>query len=161
MFGSTPNGVSAYAKIDVETGVLAASPHKLTVMLFDGAIVAVKSAIDHMKARDIQNKGNAISKAILIIDSGLRASLNKESGGKIAENLDSLYEYMTVRLLTANLQNKQEMLEEVLHLLQDIKSAWDEIGTTATPQAAQPAQPPKAPAAYDALAPRSTTFVSA
>lgn len=164
MFGSNPSGASAYAKVDVETGVVAASPHKLIVMLFEGAIQAVKNAAEGMKAGDIQSKGNAISKAIMIIDNGLRASLNKESGGKIAENLDALYEYMNRRLLLANLQNKPELLDEVLHLLQDIKGAWDEIGNTGVPAAdklPQAPAPAQATAGYDALAPRSTTFVSA
>lgn len=158
MFGSPKNGASAYAKVDVETGVVAASPHKLIVMLFEGAIISVKTAHEHMKAGEIAAKGAAISKAIMIIDSGLRASLNKENGGKIAENLDALYEYMSVRLFTANLQNNPKMLEEVLQLLQDIKSSWDEIGASGLPA---PEKLPQAPQPYDALAPRSTTFVSA
>jgi flagellar protein FliS len=47
MFGSASSGVSAYSKIGVETGVLAASPHKLIVMLFDGAIVALGNALSN------------------------------------------------------------------------------------------------------------------
>lgn len=159
MFGSTPNGANAYARVGEETGVVAASPHKLIVMLFDGATIAVKHAIESMKAGDVANKGTAISKAIMIIDSGLRASLNKEVGGQIAENLDALYSYMSMRLLTANLQNSQEMLEEVLRLLDDVRSAWVSIGDEQ--KAPAPSALPKAPPAYDALAPRSTTFVSA
>lgn len=162
MFGSSPKGANAYAQVGVETGVVAASPHQLIVMLFDGAIAAVTNAIDCMQAGNIEAKGNAISKAIMIIDSGLRASLNKEVGGQIAENLDSLYEYMSRRLLTANLRNDLGMLQEVLLRLQDIKGAWGEIGANGqpAPQAA-PQQAPQAPAGYDALAPRSTTFASA
>lgn len=162
MFGSSPKGANAYAQVGVETGVVAANPHQLIVMLFDGAITAVKNAIDYMQAGNIEAKGNAISKAIMIIDSGLRASLNKEVGGQIAENLDSLYEYMSRRLLTANLRNDMGMLQEVLLRLQDIKGAWGEIGANgqSAPQTA-PQQAPQAPAGYDALAPRSTTFASA
>jgi flagellar secretion chaperone FliS len=157
MFGSTPNGAKAYSQVGVETGVVAANPHKLIVMLFDGAIAAVRNAGEQMKAGDIAAKGASISKAISIIDGGLRASLDKTAGGEVAANLDALYEYMMRRLLTANLQNKQEMLDEVQRLLQDLKTAWEAIGA----EAKQPAEVPKPAPAYDDLTPRSTTFVSA
>ncbi|WP_019141158.1 flagellar export chaperone FliS [Noviherbaspirillum massiliense] len=142
MFGSLQHGANAYAKVGIETGVLAASPHKLIVMLFEGATVALSTAIQQMKAGDVAGKGQSISKAIAIIDNGLRASLDKKAGGSIALSLDALYEYMSSRLLTANLKNQPELLEEVQHLLQDLKGAWDAIGTTADP-APQPM--PKAP----------------
>jgi flagellar protein FliS len=128
MFGSSSKGANAYASVSLETGVAAASPHKLIVMLFDGALVAVTVASVHMKANNIPAKGQAISKAIMIIDSGLRASLDKKVGGQIAASLDSLYEYMSNRLLIANLKNQPEILDEVHGLLQDLKSAWVEIG---------------------------------
>lgn len=132
MFGSSHRGVHSYAKVGVETGVLAASPHKLIVMLFDGALVSVNSAIMHMKAGSIPDKGAAISHAILIIDSGLRASLDKKAGGTIAESLDALYEYMGARLVEANLKNQVELLEEVRQLLSELRGAWDAIGDRGT-----------------------------
>jgi flagellar protein FliS len=130
MFGSKQSGVNAYAKVGIETGVSSASPHKLIVMLFDGALVSVTSAIMHMKAGNIPEKGAAISKAIMIIDSGLRAALDKKAGGEIAEGLDALYEYMGARLLQANLKNQVEILEEVQRLLGELRGAWNAIGTS-------------------------------
>lgn len=143
MFGSKQSGVSAYAKVGIETGVISASPHKLIVMLFDGAMVSVTSAIMHMKAGDIAAKGAAISKAIMIIDSGLRASLDKKAGGEIAEGLDALYEYMGSRLLQANLRNQVDILEEVQRLLGELRGAWNAIGAEANKPAthALPATP--------------------
>ena len=128
MFGSPHKGANAYAKVGMETGVAAANPHSLVVMLYEGAMVAVASAIQHMQAGDIEKKGAAISKAIMIIDAGLRASLNKDAGGSLALNLDSLYEYMSRRLLIANLKNQTQVLEEVYQLLKGLKSAWETIG---------------------------------
>ncbi len=158
MFGSTQRGAGAYAKVGLETGVVASSPHKLIVMLFEGALVAVRAGLTHMKAKEIEKKGMAISKAIMIIESGLRASLDKKAGGQIAQSLDSLYEYMGRRLLLANVGNKPEMLEEVIALLVDLKGAWDAIGDTANAPA--PAAAPRA-MAYDSLAPRMASFVGA
>jgi flagellar protein FliS len=160
MFGSTQSGAKAYAKVGLETGVSAASPHNLIVMLFDGALIAVNTAMQHMKSRNIPAKGKAISQAIMIIDSGLRASLNKEAGGAIAQNLDALYEYMSRRLVIANLNNEPEILEEVLGLIRDLKTAWEAIGVDARQKAPAAVQPPKMPA-YDPLAPHSSRFVKA
>ncbi len=78
MFGSAQQGASAYANIGIETGVVAATPHRLVVMLYEGALVAIAQAITHMKAGNIPAKGQAISKAVMIIESGLRASLDKK-----------------------------------------------------------------------------------
>ena len=91
MFGLNQRGVNVYAKVGLETGVVAASPNKLIVMLYEGAISACYSAITYMQKEDIPNKGAMLSKAISIIESGLRLSLDKKVGGEIAESLDALY----------------------------------------------------------------------
>jgi flagellar protein FliS len=137
-------GVNAYAKVGLETGVGAASPHKLIVMLYDGALVSILSALTNMKAGNVAAKGSAISKAINIVDNGLRAALDKKVGGEIAENLDALYEYVSARLLKANLTNDAGMLEEVHALLTDLRDAWNAIdpqAVAAAPAAASSAAP--------------------
>jgi flagellar protein FliS len=128
MFGTRQNGINAYAKVGMETGVLAASPHKLIVMLYDGALQALNNGLLNMKAGRIAEKGKSISHAITIIDGGLRASLDKNVGGEIAESLDSLYEYMSSRLLMANLKNDPAIIEEVQRLLMDLRDTWNAIG---------------------------------
>jgi flagellar protein FliS len=158
MFGSSNKGASAYAKVGLETGVVASSPHKLIVMLFEGALVAIRDGQTHMKAGAIEKKGNAISKAIMIVENGLRASLDKQAGGQIAHSLDNLYDYIGRRLLTANLTNDPAILDEVHGLLADLKGAWDAIGDSVKPAAAAPAPLPRA---YDSLTPRTASFVSA
>lgn len=131
------NALNAYAKVGVETGVEAATPHKLISMLYEGAIISVVSAMTHMQRKDIAAKGAAISKAIAIIDEGLKISLDVKAGGELAQNLKALYEYMSYRLLVANLKNEIEPLDEVKLLLGDLKGAWDAIDKQ--PAAAAPA----------------------
>jgi len=130
MFGSNQHGVNVYAKISVETGVQAASPNKLIIMLYEGAISACRSAIVHMQNKDIPNKGAMLSKAIMIIESGLRMSLDKKAGGEIAVSLDALYAYMSHRLTLANIRNQPELVQEVIKLLIELKSAWEAIEST-------------------------------
>lgn len=119
--------IKAYAKVGIESSVTAADPHKLISMLFQGALQAIANAKGAMLRKDIPAKGAAISKAILIIDDGLNASLDKNVGGELAQNLGSLYEYMTLRLLNANMKNDVAILDEVTRLLTDLKEAWDSI----------------------------------
>lgn len=133
MFGTMQLGVNAYANIGVETGVAAANPHKLITMLFDGALVAISMGEKYMKAGDIKKKGESITQAILIIESGLRTSLDKNAGGEIALNLDALYKYMGHRLLIANVENSPSILKEVHDLLHDLRDAWKTIGADVTP----------------------------
>jgi len=130
MFGFNQKGVGEYARVGLETGVVAASPSKLIIMLYDGAITACYSAVAHIQKNDYEKKGQMISKAIMIIESGLRLSLDRKSGGEIADSLDALYGYMSDRLYIANLKNKAEPVQEVIDLLTELRSAWEEIGKT-------------------------------
>ncbi|PIV14999.1 MAG: flagellar export chaperone FliS [Gallionellales bacterium CG03_land_8_20_14_0_80_55_15] len=119
--------IRAYNKVGVESGVTAADPHKLIAMLYQGALLAIANAKNGILRNDIPAKGKAISHAILIIDNGLNASLDKEVGGDLALNLSALYDYMSKRLLTANMNNDMAALDEVAHLLTDLKGSWEEI----------------------------------
>jgi flagellar protein FliS len=146
-------GVNAYANVGLETGIASASPHKLIIMLYDGALVALLGAKANIAANNIAAKGSAISKAITIIDNGLRASLDKDAGGEIAANLDALYDYMSRRLLHANIKNDVGIIDEVHRLLSDLRGAWLEIGE----KVGQPA----APAPVATAMPKAATLVSA
>lgn len=128
MFASSHSAAAAYAKVGVETGVVSANPHRLVLMLFEGARVAVAAARLHMQRNEIAAKGEAISKAITIIDHGLKASLDVAAGGELAQRLYALYEYMVRQLLAANLDNDPKGLDEVNHLLMELNGAWETIG---------------------------------
>ena len=130
-------GASSYAHIGLQSGVMSASPHQLITMLFDGAKTAITMARHHMANKEIAAKGKAISKAINIVDNGLKASLDAEAGGpagaELVANLSALYDYIAQRLMYANLRNDPALLDEADRLLDNISSAWREIG----PQASQ------------------------
>lgn len=128
MYAAINNAVSAYQRVGVETGVESADPHKLILMLFEGAQEALAKARMHMQHNEIAEKGQMISKAIMIIDHGLKASLDMNAGGDLAIKLQALYDYMTHRLLVANIQNNAEIVNEVNKLLSELHGAWKEIG---------------------------------
>ncbi|MGN8083470.1 flagellar export chaperone FliS [Variovorax sp. 22077] len=128
-------GAGAYARLGVETSVMSASPHQLITMLFDGAKTAIGMARHHMAAGETQAKGNAISKAIGIVDNGLKAALDAdaagEAGAELVGNLSALYDYVVQQLFRANLHNDVRALDEADRLLENIASAWQEIGDRA------------------------------
>lgn len=127
MFGFGQRSAEAYSQVGLETSVQTADPYRLILLLFEGARDAILLARSAMEQKQIEARGLAISKAIDIITNGLKASLDQEQGGDLAGQLADLYEYMTIRLLHANLKNDKAVLEEVLLLLEEIHSAWREI----------------------------------
>lgn len=122
------NALNVYGRTSIDAEVESASPHKLICLLFEGALKAIQLAKVHMLNRAIEQKGASISKAIAIIEEGLRGSLEHDGeAAQLAENLDALYDYLGTRLLTANLKNDTAILDEVYGILLQIKTAWDAI----------------------------------
>ena len=132
MFAAYRNAATSYNQMRVESGVAAARPIDLVVMVYEGAIEAVARAAAQMRAGDIAAKNHTITRALRIIDEGLKAPLDARAG-EIAVNLGELYDYMTRRLLQASARNAPEMLDEVRSLLMELKTAWDEIAARANP----------------------------
>ncbi|CAB4051111.1 flagellar export chaperone FliS [Paraburkholderia phenoliruptrix] len=139
MFSPGHSGANAYARVGVETGVMGASPHRLIVMLYQGARQAIAQARMHVQQGNVSGRGEAIGKAIQIVESGLQQSLNLEVGGEIAQRLNALYGYMSRRLLEANIKESEAMLVEVDGLLATLEEAWIGIAPEIARMAAQPA----------------------
>ncbi|AZS79247.1 MULTISPECIES: flagellar export chaperone FliS [Achromobacter] len=116
--------VRSYADIGLETQVLGASPERLITLLYLGARAAIGQARIHLNEGRIAERGAAISKAIKIVDEGLKTGLNMEAGGDIAANLALLYDYIIRTLLTANLKADVEQLDIADRLLADLAEAW-------------------------------------
>lgn len=125
---ASDQAAKSYAAIGIETAVASASPHQLILLLFDGALLAIAKAASAMAQGQTAEKGEAISKAIEIIASGLGGSLDFTAGDALAERLAALYDYMGKRLIHANTHNDPAALKEVGFLLGELKSAWEAIG---------------------------------
>ncbi|MGI6407094.1 MAG: flagellar export chaperone FliS [Thiopseudomonas sp.] len=115
-----------YQAVNTQAQAAAADPHRLIQMLMEGGLTRLAQARGAMERGQIALKGELIGKAIGIIG-GLRQGLDLEKGGEIAGNLDSLYDYMTRRLMDANVKNDPAILEEVSGLLREVKEGWDAI----------------------------------
>lgn len=127
-FGRPRSAASTYRQVGVETGVTTGSPHQLVAMLFDGYMDALAQARGALRQGHIEAKGRAIGRAVRIIEEGLKAGLNLNSGGELAADMRDLYDYVTLRLTQANLHNDEKLLEECQNLIEPLRSAWASIG---------------------------------
>jgi flagellar protein FliS len=118
----------AYKMVGVNTAVDSASPHKLILMLYDGLLRQVRLAKAHMQKGDLGAKAACLSKAISILDQGLRAALDDEKGGELAVRLRALYDYCERQLVHANARNDAAVIDEVIALIEPLRTAWNGIG---------------------------------
>lgn len=125
--------LSQYQQVNTAAAAEGASPHRLIQMLMQGCLQRLAEAKGALKRADVSAKGLAISKAINIIH-GLQASLNKEVPNSLPQQLDALYDYMQRRLLEANLNNSEPLLDEVVDLMRKVKEGWDGIEPVAAPR---------------------------
>ncbi|ROP58318.1 flagellar protein FliS [Enterobacter sp. BIGb0383] len=121
------SGPQAYAQVSLESRLTGATPHQLIAMLFEGAHNAVLRAKIYFENGNVAKRGEMISKAINIIDNGLRAALDHKKGMEIAADLEQLYDYISRLLIQANLHSDVEKLMLADKFIMDISSAWDAI----------------------------------
>lgn len=129
MFQTMNNAAAAYTKVGRDIGAETASSHKLILMLFDGALVALGTASHSLDCGQKDAMSESLTRACNIIDQGLRDSIDPNAGGELATRLIALYSYMTERLQFANIKCDKVIIEEVSGLLRELRSAWEEIAS--------------------------------
>jgi flagellar protein FliS len=127
------NAAAEYRSIRSHGLVANASPTKLVQILFEHVLSNLATAHgcmnrihNNLPLGDVVAKCAAVRKALQIIGH-LNGTLDKEKGGKIAENLSLLYDYMLHRLVLANATNDASIIVEVSGLVKTIKHGWDQI----------------------------------
>jgi flagellar secretion chaperone FliS len=126
--------VAAYQSVSVHGGVAAADPHRLVLMLMDGALERMAIARGCIERGQIAKKAQALHQCVSIVNE-LRGSLNLAQGGSLAQNLSELYDYMLRQLLRANVDSDLECIKEVAGLMGEIRGAWVAIGPEVRPAA--------------------------
>ncbi len=121
------SAAASYNVVKNQSGVESASPHRLIDMLFDGLLERIIQAKGAMQFKNVEMKGSRINSAISIVN-GLRENLNLDNGGDLAENLDALYIYIQGILSKAHMENNESLLDEAAMLVNNIHSAWKQIG---------------------------------
>lgn len=108
-----------------QTSVQSASPEKLLLMLYEGAIRFVKQAMIAIDGKDIAGRGMNIGRAFDIINE-LNNTLNHEVGGEVAANLEQLYMFISEQLTKSNATGQKKPLEDALRILETLHSGWVE-----------------------------------
>lgn len=121
--------LAAYQSVAAHGGVAQADPHRLVLMLMDGAVQRITAARGCIARGERGAKAQHLQRALAIIDE-LRASLDADRGGPLAQSLEDLYEYMGRQLIRANVEDSGTHLDEVLGLIAEIRGAWVAIGPT-------------------------------
>jgi flagellar protein FliS len=109
-----------------ETSVVTASPTKLVVMLYEGAIRFLTNAARDIRNGDLVSKSESVSRAVAIIQH-LRGTLDLEKGEHIARDLDSLYQYTLSRVLEGSTKLNSAAVEDAIKVLSNLLPAWEEI----------------------------------
>ena len=109
-----------------QVGIKTADPGRLVIMCYDGAIDNIKTAIECYADGALEKKAETLARAMDFIGE-LNRSLDFEKGGEIAAKLRSLYNYMLRRLMDGDLKRNTSFFVEVIDLLAELKSAWEEI----------------------------------
>jgi flagellar secretion chaperone FliS len=113
-----------YKRSSIET----AGKLELIIMCYEKTILSLKQAKDHLRDGEIVKKVAKLQNALDIIGQ-LQASLNFEKGGEIAKGLDSLYLYITKRIILADIEKAYNVFDECVDILEELKSAWEGIAS--------------------------------
>ncbi|NOZ87046.1 MAG: flagellar export chaperone FliS [Deltaproteobacteria bacterium] len=108
-----------------ETSVLTASPLRLILLCYDGAITAIKTAQQAQAERKFELRDKEINRASALVGELLTAL--RDEGDQITANLKSLYLYILKMLLEASVKNDVELYHAPLKVLDELREAWQSL----------------------------------
>jgi len=123
---NTITALAQYGQIKNDTQTTYASPHQLMLMLFDGAIEAMSITVGAIQNKNFELRSKQNTRSITIIN-GMCECLDMETGGELADNLYSLYQYMTQELFRASFKNDVDTIQNIQTMLKDIRGSWEKI----------------------------------
>jgi flagellar secretion chaperone FliS len=130
--------LATYRSVSAHGAVADADPHALVLALMDAALARIGAARACIERKETRRMASLLHSSVVLI-AELRGSLDLQKGGAVAQNLSDLYEYMTRRLMQANLNSDAAAAAEAQGLLAEIRGAWAAIGPEvrqSSPQAA-------------------------
>ena len=126
-FAQRGSAASLYSRVGVETDVGSASPHRLVALLFEGVFSDMNQARVAIQSGDKALKARSLSRAVRILDEGLKSALDLEAG-QLAKDLSDLYSWLCIRLTHVNLHGDLKALDECQRVLTPVRDAWIAIG---------------------------------
>ena len=117
-----------------EAAVAGASPVKLVILLYEQAMEDLHRAIAAHARGDIEGRTREMNHAILVIGH-LEATLDREEGGKVAENLALFYRHLRAQLVEAQYKQSSAGMEQAISQLMQVYEAWCEVERATAPPA--------------------------
>ncbi|MCL1073467.1 flagellar export chaperone FliS [Shewanella dokdonensis] len=121
-------GYAAYQQTAVEGKAAGADVHKLVLMLFDGFLDELERAVGHINAKKFDRKAQSVERLLRILG-GLEASLDREHGGELAENMAQLYQHCGQSLVQASFRNDISYLDSVKTVMTNLQQGWKGLGS--------------------------------
>jgi flagellar secretion chaperone FliS len=118
-----------------EAAVRGASPVRLVVLLYEQIIEDLREALGAQRQKQVEDRTRRLNHALLVIGQ-LQGSLNKQHGGRVAENLDLFYNQVRAGLIEAQLRQSEHAIEQQITNLMLVRQAWSEVERSSTPVAA-------------------------
>jgi flagellar protein FliS len=112
-------GISSYRQTEIQSR----TPLELVVMLYDGALRFTADAREAIERRDIRSRQHNVSRALAIV-SELQSTLDMESGGDVAAQLDRLYGFVRDRLVDASVKQDVKPIDEARNVLTTLREGW-------------------------------------
>ena len=119
-------GIQAYQKDSIKSDLASADPHRIIQLLMQGALEKLALGKGCIDRGDWEGKAKALTRAIEIINA-LRDALDRDANPELVDNLESLYDYMVLRINEASVNKDSAIIDQVMGLILQIKSAWDQI----------------------------------
>ena len=128
-----------FAKSYQEVAVKTASPGNLVLMLFDGALRFLSTALIGFQHEEIGKRNEEIHNNLLKTQRILRklqCSLDMKAGGEFSQRMHALYDFMIEELRKANMTKEPAPIQTVERLLGEIRDAWAQMLEQSQSQAA-------------------------
>lgn len=103
-----------------------ASPLRLVIMLYDGALKHMEAGKAAMSKKDLQGQNEQLQKAQRIVME-LMSALDMAKGGEIAQNLLALYTFVLEQLVQANIDDKPGPIDQAIHTLSELREGWVKV----------------------------------
>ena len=114
------NPYNRYIKQYQTNNITTATPEKLMILLFDGAIQFLIKAKTAINENNYQERATNIDGARKIIRELMR-TIDLENGNDVSKQLFKLYNRMAMNLIKANVQRNVEKIDEVIEDLTNIR----------------------------------------
>ena len=85
--------LKAYRSAAVDVRCTDADKRDLVIMMYDGAIEAIRLARAHAERTERRAVSSSVSRALAILN-GLRETLDVQKGGSVASHLDDFYQFL-------------------------------------------------------------------